>query len=78
MFRSIRLEARVGLFIGLGIFLMFLLVFSISDIYFLKKGYEIRVTFDYVNGITENSPVRLAGVNVGEVRNINIFYDEAR
>jgi phospholipid/cholesterol/gamma-HCH transport system substrate-binding protein len=33
------------------------------------------VVFDYVNGITENAPVRLAGVNAGEVKNIDIYYD---
>ncbi len=76
MFRDEKLELKVGLFIGAGIFLMFMLVFLVSDLYVLKKGYNIRVKFDYVNGITENAPVRLAGVRVGEVKDINIYYDE--
>ena len=75
MFRDEKLELKVGLFIGIGIFLMFLIVFSISDIYLLKKGYDIRVVFDFVNGITEDAPVRLAGVHVGEVKDIEIYYD---
>ena len=77
MFREKHLEMKVGLFIGIGIFLMFLIVFSISDVYLLKKGYDIDVVFDFVNGITEDSPVRLAGVDVGEVERINVFYDES-
>ena len=76
MFRDERLELKVGLFIGLGIFLMFLIVFSISDVSMMKKGYMVQVVFDYVNGITKNSPVRLAGVHVGEVREITIYRDE--
>ncbi|MBU0571059.1 MAG: MCE family protein [Candidatus Omnitrophica bacterium] len=76
MFRDEKLELRVGLFIGVGIVLMFLIVFSIKDISFMGKGYEINVVFDYVNGITESAPVRLAGVNVGEVREIKLHYDE--
>lgn len=75
MFRDEKLELKVGLFIGLGIFLMFLIVFSIGDFYLLKKGYNIGVIFDYVNGITEDAPVRLAGVHVGEVKTIDIFRD---
>jgi len=76
MFRNERIEMKVGLFIGAGIFLMFLIVFSISDFYVLKKGYNIFTTFDFVNGITKDAPVRLAGVHVGEIKDIKIYYDE--
>jgi len=76
MFRDEKLEVKVGLFIGVGIFVMFLIIFSIKDISLLGKGYEIDVIFNYVNGIKESSPVRLAGVNVGEVRKLELFYDD--
>jgi len=76
MFRDEKLELKVGMFIGMSIFILFFIVFSIQDISMLGKGYEIKVVFDYINGLTENSPVRLAGVNVGEVRKIEIFYDD--
>lgn len=75
MFRDEKLEMKVGLFLGIGIFLMFLIVFSVSDLYLLKKGYNIQVIFGYVNGIGENAPVRLAGVHVGKVKNVSIIYD---
>ncbi len=77
MFRDEKLELKVGLFIGMGIFLMFLIVFSISDIYLLEKGYNLRSVFDYVNGLTEDSPIRYEGVHVGEVKKMDIFYDDA-
>jgi phospholipid/cholesterol/gamma-HCH transport system substrate-binding protein len=76
MFRNENLEMKVGLFIGIGIFLAFVIVFSISDFYMLKEGYNIGVKFDFVNGLTKNSPVRLAGVHVGDVKDIKIYYDE--
>ncbi|MFH1837797.1 MAG: MlaD family protein [Candidatus Omnitrophota bacterium] len=76
MIRNKKLEIKVGLFIGMGMFLMFLIVFSISDIYLLKNGYNVSSEFDFVNGITENAPVRLAGVNVGEIKKTEIFYDD--
>lgn len=76
MFRNEKLELKVGLFIGLGIFLMFLIVFSIGDFYLFREGYDIRARFDFVNGIKRSSPIRFAGVDVGEVKDIVIYYDE--
>ncbi|MDD4956434.1 MAG: MlaD family protein [Candidatus Omnitrophica bacterium] len=78
MIRDDKLELKVGLFMGLGIFLMFFIVFSIGDIYKFEKGYTFNVVFDYVNGINKNSPVRYAGVDVGEVTGIAIYYDEQK
>jgi len=76
MFRDQKLEMKVGLFIGIGIFLMFFIVFSISDLTVFEKGYNIEVIFDYENGLTEDAPVRLAGVHIGEVKKMGIFYDQ--
>lgn len=76
MFRNEKLEMKVGLFIGAGIFLMFLLVFAISDFYLFEDGYSIVTKFDFVSGITPGSPVRYAGVQVGEVRDVSLFYDD--
>ncbi|MBU1894916.1 MAG: MCE family protein, partial [Candidatus Omnitrophica bacterium] len=58
------------------VFLMFLIVFSISDMYVLKKGYNLFSVFDMVNGITANAPVRLAGVHVGDIKKAEIYFDE--
>jgi phospholipid/cholesterol/gamma-HCH transport system substrate-binding protein len=76
MFREEKIEMKVGLFIGIGIFLMFLIVFSVGDFYMLKDGYEVEAVFDFVNGIKKSAPVRLAGVHVGEVNDIRVFYDK--
>jgi len=76
MFRDEKLELKVGLFMGAGIFLMFLIVFSIKDLSFFNKGYDIQVIFDTAGGITRDAPVKLAGVNVGEVISTDIFQDE--
>lgn len=69
-------ELKVGLFVGIGILIFFIIVFSIGDVKFIKTGYRIYATFSFVNGITESAPVRLAGVDVGYIENINIYYDE--
>jgi len=70
------LELKVGIFIAVGIIIFFIIVFSIGDVYLMRKGYHVNFIFDFANGITESAPVRLAGVNVGQVDKINIFFDE--
>jgi len=70
------IEFKVGIFVVMGIIIFFIIVFSIGDVTFVKKGYRIYSTFNFVNGITESAPVRLAGVNVGYIEDINIYYDE--
>ncbi|UCD55495.1 MAG: MCE family protein [Candidatus Omnitrophota bacterium] len=69
-------ELKVGIFIAIGILIFFIIVFSIGDVYLVRKGYHINVIFNFASGITESAPVRLAGVNVGQIDKINIFFDE--
>ncbi|MDD5073323.1 MAG: MlaD family protein [Candidatus Omnitrophica bacterium] len=38
-------------------------------------GYDLNVIFNYVNGLEDKAPVKLAGVNVGEVNKVAHIYD---
>lgn len=69
-------ELKVGIFVFLGIFILFVIVFSIGKSYVFQPGYRVRVLFNFAGGLGEAAPVRVAGVKVGEVDKINIFYDE--
>jgi phospholipid/cholesterol/gamma-HCH transport system substrate-binding protein len=69
-------ELKVGIFIAIGILILFIMVFSIGDVYLVRKGYRINAIFNFASGITEGAPVRLAGVNVGQVDKIRLFFDE--
>ena len=66
------LEFKVGIFVFFALTILTLLVFKAGDFY-MKPGYTIRLIFDFVSGIDKGSPVRLAGVNVGEVSGIRII-----
>ncbi|MGB2706304.1 MAG: MlaD family protein [Candidatus Omnitrophota bacterium] len=68
-------ELKVGIFIAVGILVFFIMVFSIGDVYLVRKGFHINILFNFVNGVTESAPVRLAGVNVGQIDKIDLFYD---
>ncbi|MBL7157906.1 MAG: MCE family protein [Candidatus Omnitrophica bacterium] len=69
-------ELKVGIFIALGILLFSIIVFSIGDVYLIKKGYHVNVVFNFANGLAESAPVRFAGVNVGQIDKIDLFFDE--
>ena len=73
--KAISFEVKVGMFILIGVIILIGMIFSIGDIYFIKPGYHIKVLFNFANGIALNAPVRLAGIEVGEVDSVKIYYD---
>lgn len=75
--KVVSFEVKVGIFILIGIIILIIMILSIGEIYVFSPGYRIKVLFTFANGIAMNAPVRLAGVEVGEVDNIRIYHDEA-
>lgn len=72
-------EAKVGLFVLLGILLLTYMTFRLGKIHIgKKKGYEIYAVFDSVSGLNVKAPVKVAGVRVGEVESINLVNGRAR
>ena len=65
------LELKVGIFVLIALAGLATLVFKAGDFY-LKPGYTIRIIFYFVSGVDKGSPVRLAGVNVGEITEVHI------
>ncbi|MEW6008975.1 MAG: MlaD family protein [Candidatus Omnitrophota bacterium] len=69
-------EIKVGLFTLIGIIIFIYFVFSIADVKLFAKTYDIRILFGFANGIKISSPVRLAGVDVGDVKAIKIRFNK--
>ena len=69
-------EFKVGIFILIGIAILFLIVFSVGDINVSKTGYKVKVLFNFASGIGGTAPIRYAGVGVGQVQGIRVMYDE--
>ncbi|MFH1854443.1 MAG: MlaD family protein [Candidatus Omnitrophota bacterium] len=76
MFTRSNFELKVGIFIFIGIVILSVIVFSIGNFYSVKRGYMLNVIFSFANGISVGAPVRYAGVEVGEVQEINVYFDE--
>jgi len=69
------LDVKVGIFVFIGIIILTIIVFSIGGKHFFRVGYNIKVIFNFANGLEVGAPVRVAGVSVGEVKEIFIKND---
>ncbi len=75
MTRESRLELKVGTFVLIGFIAMSFIVASISDFSFAQKGTSYGVVFNFANGLRDAAPVRLAGVEAGLVKELELFVD---
>src|SRR3989338_2043096 len=76
MFTRMNFELKVGIFIFIGIVILSVIIFSIGNFYSVKRGYTMDVVFSFANGIGLGAPVRYSGVEVGEVQEIQVYFDE--
>jgi len=68
-------ELKTGLMVIVCFAVLLWLVVKTGDVSFnQKKGYEIKIRFNFASGIEENAPVRLTGVEVGKVKKIELEY----
>jgi len=68
-----RNEIRAGVFLLLSFVILTVMIFAVSDIQSLfKKKKEIKVLFQFSDGIEKNAPVRLSGIKVGKVTDIRV------
>ena len=74
MIRKGGLEFKVGVFVIAALLILGGLAVRAGDFY-MKPGYTVRLLFGAISGVDVGSPVRLAGVNVGEVKEIHVNRD---
>jgi phospholipid/cholesterol/gamma-HCH transport system substrate-binding protein len=67
----------VGLFVVLLIIFGFYMAFA-KQLPFTGAGYEVSATFQNAANIRTGSPVRIAGVNVGEVKSVEQVGEDSR
>ena len=74
MLESKTLETIVGLFVALGLGALFILAMKVSNLSSLggEDGYEITARFLNIGGLKVRSPVKMAGVVVGRVKDIRL------
>ncbi len=66
-------EAKVGLFVAIGLLFLFLLTTQVNKFSNLgKKGYEISALLDDASGLEKNAKVKIKGVDVGFVKDLTL------
>ncbi len=69
------LELKVGIFAFAGLLILSWFIFRIGDVKLTAHGYHVRVLFGFANGIKIGAPVRIAGVDKGEVKEIRLTHN---
>lgn len=71
--KETNLELKVGAFVLIAIGCLTVAILSIGNFSFFERGQKLSVIFGYANGVKKAAPVRLAGVEAGIIKNIDII-----
>ena len=74
--KRITMEVKVGFLVVVAVVLILLFAVVKGQIPFRHASYEVRAVFKYVAGVDRGSPVRVSGVRVGEVKAVNLAYED--
>ncbi|GAB6282075.1 MAG: hypothetical protein STSR0008_08190 [Ignavibacterium sp.] len=67
---------RLGIFVFIGLVLLFIIVFLVGERQSMfSNTMQIKATFGNIEGLRIGAPVRLSGINVGSVTNIQMKSD---
>jgi phospholipid/cholesterol/gamma-HCH transport system substrate-binding protein len=77
--RNRKSEIWVGIFVIVGIILLILMTLKIERFQIGRRaGYPLNIYFDSAAGLDRNSPVRVAGVRVGNVERVALEKGKAK
>ncbi len=69
--KGIGIEVKVGIFVFIGLVVLGYMVLRVNKTKFKTiEGYTLTVSFDSVSGLVKNSPIQIAGIEVGQVKDI--------
>ena len=72
-------EAKVGIFVLIGIILLVYMSLRVGGIQFGRaEGYEVYIRFDSAAGLDNDASVRVAGVEIGRVKGIALQNNKAK
>lgn len=74
IFGKSKMELKVGIFTFIGLVILVTFVLLIGNFKTWAAGYRVNFIFNFVNGVKIGAPVRFAGVDVGEVKDIKFIF----
>jgi phospholipid/cholesterol/gamma-HCH transport system substrate-binding protein len=76
IFGKSSMELKVGVFVFVGLVILTIFMLFIGDFKTTFSAYKVKFVFNFINGVKIGSPVRFAGVDVGEVRDIEFIFTQ--
>jgi len=70
------LETRLGIFFALALFVGALLMEMVGSPDFFKPGYLVKARFNTIQDLKVGDPVKMAGVEIGRVKGIDLAEDK--
>ncbi len=69
-------EAKTGILVLICVLALLGLILKVGNFKLLQEGYTVKARFTYTSGVKKHAPVRLSGVDVGEVKDIRVLYGD--
>ena len=69
-------EAKTGILVLVSLAVFGALILKVGNFALFQHGYTVKCQLHYSAGVKKHAPVRLSGVDVGEVRDIHILYGD--
>ncbi|MDI6752178.1 MAG: MlaD family protein [bacterium] len=63
-------EVKIGIVTTIGLAILAILIIWIGDYQFGQGGYRFTVVFNYVSGLSDGAPVKVSGMDAGEVKKV--------
>ncbi len=65
-------EAKIGIAVFLAVIILVGGIIFLKGIDFRSKDYRLTLFYENVNGLTEGSPITIAGLNIGKVQDMRL------
>jgi phospholipid/cholesterol/gamma-HCH transport system substrate-binding protein len=69
-------EAKTGAVVLICVIALGLLILKVGNFTLLQKGWTVKSRFHFTAGVKKHAPVRLSGVDVGEVKDLQMVYGD--
>lgn len=68
-------ELKTGAVIFVALLVLVVMLYKTGDLDIGKRGYTVTTRLGFAGGVKKFAPVRLAGVEVGEVKDLRLLYE---
>ena len=69
-------ETKTGLVVLIAGLLFGFMILKVGNFKLFQKGFTIQTRLHFTEGVKKHAPVRLSGVDVGEVRDVRVIYGD--